>query len=304
MTETIETTRQRIVVGYDGSEASQVALTWALGEANARRAPVLIVHVLDTRADAVADETFTKGSSPQDRRQAAQRMLLAAEHESRREVPEVEVGSRVVEGETVPQLLEQLSSALMVVVGGGGLGEVAQLLVGSTGVQLVSHSPCPVVVVRSLEYVPPGPEAGQIVVGVDGADRSSDVLAFAFDEASLRGTGVTALHAWQEPFAELPAYRARNDAALLADLDREAHELLDDLLQPWREKYPDVPVRVEVVHGEPARALVHVSPGAALVVVGSRGRRGFATLLLGSVGHGVVHHARSAVALVRHRSVV
>jgi nucleotide-binding universal stress UspA family protein len=294
---------QRIVVGYDGSESSRVALTWALAEAAARNAPIVAVHVLDVATGPWASGSARSARTHDEVRGDGERLLLAAQHESRREAPDVELQTRLLEGPTAGTLLEQLADARMVVVGGGGLGELAQLLVGSTDIQLVNHAACPVVVVRSLEYQEPGPEAGRVVVGVDGAERSADVLAFAFEEASVRGTGLTAVHAWQEPFPELPRYGQQTHPGdwTLEVLEQDAQRTLGELLEPWREKMPDVPVRASVVRGEPARQLVAASPGAALVVVGSRGRRGFATLLLGSVGHSVVHHATAPVALVRHR---
>jgi nucleotide-binding universal stress UspA family protein len=295
---------QRIVVGYDGSESSRVALTWALTEAAARNAPIVAVHVLDGAIGPWASGAARSTRTRDELRADGERLLLAARHESRREAPDVDLQTRMLEGPTAGTLLEQLADARMVVVGSGGLGELAELLVGSTDVQLVNHASCPVVVVRSLEYQEPGPEAGRVVVGVDGAERSADVLAFAFEEASVRGTGLTAVHAWQAPFPELPQHGPHPGDWPVEVIDQDAHETLAELLAPWEEKMPDVPVRTRVVRGEPARQLVAASAGAALVVVGSRGRRGFATLLLGSVGHSVVHHAKAPVALVRHRTRV
>jgi nucleotide-binding universal stress UspA family protein len=190
----------------------------------------------------------------------------------------------------------------MVVVGSRGLAGFTELLVGSTVVQLVSHAPCPVVVVRSLPYLTPGDEAGRVIVGVDGSPSSDETLAFAFEEASLRGQGLTAVHAWHVPFMEVPSRGDVYDVELAAGVEAESRSHVAGALAPWRDKYPDVDVRQLVVHGDPVQTIVEASTGAALTVVGSRGRGGFRNLLLGSVSHGVVHHARSAVAVVRPRS--
>ncbi len=290
----------RIVVGFDGSESSRVALTWAMGAARERATSVLIVHALFQPIGSFAGFGSFVRPAEDAMRAAAERMLLAAEHESRLEQPGVEVSSRVIEGPPVPVLMEQLVGAQMGVVGGRGLGTFTELLLGSTALELVTYAPCPIVVVRSLDYTPPGPQAGRVVVGIDGSESSTDAVAFAFEEASLRGAGLTAMHAWEAPYYEVPVRSAPEpDQEFFAEVERGELRVLSEALAGWREKYPDVQVRQVLVHGGPAQALVGASPGAALVVVGSRGRGGFRSLLLGSVCHAVVNHARCAVAVVR-----
>jgi nucleotide-binding universal stress UspA family protein len=60
-----------------------------------------------------------------------------------------------------------------------------------------------------------------------------------------------------------------------------------------------VQIRTEVRYGAPAGVLVDVSHEASLLVVGSRGRGGFAGLLLGSVAQHCVQHAACPVVVVR-----
>jgi nucleotide-binding universal stress UspA family protein len=274
----------KVVVAYDGSESSRVALTWAAGAAAARGLPVLVVNVLTDASRAVAE-----------------RMLLAAEHEARREVTGVELETRVCEGPVVPTLLALLDDAEMAVVGSRGVGGFSELVLGSTALRLVEHARCPVVVVRSLGFEAPGPEADRVLVGVDGSAASSEAIGFAFAEASLRGCGLTAVHAWEPPFVEIPVKGIASYEEFLAAIERTEMRVLSESLAGWREKYPDVDVRQRLVRGSPARILVESSPGARLAVVGSRGQGGFTSLLLGSVSHAVVHHARCAVAVVRRQ---
>ena len=74
-----------------------------------------------------------------------------------------------------------------------------------------------------------------------------------------------------------------------------AEELLAERLAGWQEQYPDVQVTRIVEQAQPARQIVQQSEGAQLVVVGSRGRGGFAGLLVGSVGETVAQMARVPV---------
>ena len=74
--------------------------------------------------------------------------------------------------------------------------------------------------------------------------------------------------------------------------------VLAERLAGWREQYPDVQVDRTVVCDQPARQIVQWSEAAQPVVVGSRGRGGFAGMLVGSVGETVTEMARVPVVRV------
>ena len=82
-------------------------------------------------------------------------------------------------------------------------------------------------------------------------------------------------------------------------LEAQEQEALHESVARWSEKYPGIDVVAKSVVADPAKALVDESAGAELLVVGSHGRGGFAGLLLGSVSHAALHHARCPVAVVR-----
>jgi nucleotide-binding universal stress UspA family protein len=220
--------------------------------------------------------------------------------------PEVTVTTKLIEGAPAAALLKVLDEAQMIVVGTRGVGGFAELVVGSTSLKLATHAPCPVVVVRAdtaTETIDPGPEAGRVVVGVDGPEHVAvDAIAFAFEEAAARHTGLTVLHAWQEPFFDLPGKGVPVPKDLQIEQFQADHRRwLSEQLTVWQDKYPDVSVTVEIVPAHPAAVLAAASAGAELVVIGSHGHGGpHGVMTLGSVSHAVLHHAHCPVAVVRH----
>lgn len=281
-----------IVVGADGSRDSTRAIAWAADEATLRRCPLRIVHAVapwlyeqnvDPRLVSVREWLLAGG----------QEVIATAVEAARTQAEEIEVTGEVVPGGASRALLERARDAVMVVVGSHGVGTVAGLLLGSTALQVVSHTTVPAVVVRHMEPV----ARGEIAVGVDGLPAGEPALAVAFEEAGLRGARLRAVHVWSDPGTTGPGgmtplvYNPEMVAA-------EHRRWLNDAVARWREKYPEVEVVIEVVHGRPVRILSGVSARSDLLVVGTRGHGGFAGLVLGSVSHGLLHHAHCPLAVV------
>jgi nucleotide-binding universal stress UspA family protein len=132
----------------------------------------------------------------------------------------------------------------------------------------------------------------RIVVGVDGSECAERALEFAAHEASRWGALLHVVSAYEippdagwvvvpmEPFVE--AALASVDSAVT-----RAHEL-----------EPAVVTKGEHTHGFAGKVLVAASRGASLLVVGSRGRGEFRSLVLGSVSEHCVHHASCPVTIV------
>jgi nucleotide-binding universal stress UspA family protein len=138
-----------------------------------------------------------------------------------------------------------------------------------------------------------------VLVAVDGSPASNPAVGFAFAEAALRGVALVALHVWAHPVSIGPGDMQPlvYDEALVTD---EETRVLAEALAGWHDRFPDVEVRRQVVHGHIRKTIIEATAGAQLVVVGARGRGGFAGLLLGSVSQSVLHHAGCPTVIVAH----
>jgi nucleotide-binding universal stress UspA family protein len=285
--------RLPVVVGVDGSEHSRAAVALAVRQARLYGLPLRLVHAFVWPMLGVHVGPSPEGPTEGGLAAEADRLLADALAHAAALDPSVEATGEVVTGAPTPVLLAEAERAALVVLGDRGLGGFTGLLVGAIAVQVAAHAPGPVLVARGTPR-----DTGPVVVGVDGADGSGPALGFAFEEAAARGAELVAVHAFSghvppEVESELPLIYDADDVR------REEGRQLTELLAPHRHRFPKVRVTERLRSGRAARALVEASTEAQLVVVGARGRGGFAGLLLGSVSQAVLHHARCPVAIVR-----
>ena len=282
-----------VIVGVDGSDEALRAVTWAAREAVRRRLPLRVVNVLPKWA-ASSPPGSRHPEVSQWWRHEARRIVRQAVAHAERDFLDVPVQSAVIPGDPVPVLINEATSGALLVVGGHGLGELRGLLVGSVGLKLAGHTPCPLVIARGADPA----DGDEIVVGVDGSPESAAALDFAFGQAVLWNSRVRALHAWQPPLPPV-SLGAAIPAIDMTTYAHDAERILANALEPARRRYPDVKVDAEAVCGHPVRVLEEATGRAGLLVVGARGLGGLSGLVLGSVSHGVLHRARCPVAILR-----
>ncbi|MEU7872120.1 universal stress protein [Dactylosporangium sp. NPDC049140] len=269
-----------VVVGVDGSAQSASAVDWAAADAARRRRPLRIVHAyLWPVLHAPLGLPMPLGYERLMREMAGD-IVREAVTRATRIAPSLDVSIDMPVQQAAAALVEASRHADLVVVGNRGLGGFTGLLLGSVGVALAAHAVSPVVVVRPGRS-PDDRRAGRVVVGLDGSPDAGRALQLALEQASVRGSGLTAVRACRRPEDGLDG-----DALVASIAGRAA-------------KYPDVKINPAVVPGRAAAVLVERSAGAELLVVGSRGRGGFTGLLLGSVSQAAIHHAACPVAVVR-----
>lgn len=136
----------------------------------------------------------------------------------------------------------------------------------------------------------------RVVVGIDGSPGADVALRFALAEARLRDAELRVVCAWEIPAMALAGGYVAEE--LPGELERTARQTITDALERAGADRGAVGIETLAVEGQAAQALLEAADGADLLVVGTRGRGGFASLLLGSVSQAVAHHAQVPVAII------
>jgi nucleotide-binding universal stress UspA family protein len=283
-----------IAVAVDGSAESDAAVRWAAREALLRKADITLVHVV---APVVVTWPvgYLRASYAEWQEENAQHAIEQAQKIFQAEVGDEtlpSVRAHVIHDYVAPGLVTASRDAEMIVTGSRGLGGISGTLLGSVSRTLLHHAGCPIAIIHTN-----GTDAhhrtAPVLVGIDGSPASEAATALAFDEASRRNVDLVALHAW-------------SDVGITPVLgmdwqgfEDQGHEVLAERLAGLQEQYPDVHIQRRVVCDRPAHWLVDESDDSQLVVLGSRGRGGFAGLLLGSVSTAVAEAAKCPVLVVR-----
>jgi len=284
--------RYGIVVGVDGSAASDAAVFWAARDAGMRNVPLHLIHMFKTFVPTYPQIPMPSGVAEWQENDGRKVLELAAKI-AEDAVPtdrKISITSEVKCSPPVPTLVEMSKDADMIVVGSNGRGAVGRVVMGSVSSGVVHGAKCPVAVIRAEASYLPRSNQAPVLVGIDCSPASERALELAFDEASFRGVALVAFHAW----SDVAVYQFP-----WVDWKDEAERSLAEYLAGWKGRYPDVTVKRVISVDHPARGLIEESESAQLVVVGSHGRGGVASAVLGSVGNAVVHSVTTPVIVAR-----
>ena len=295
----MDTSTRTVVVGIDLSDTSDLALEWAAQEAARRRCHLLVVHTYSLPTYPAVRAGVPGGTVVTDLddsvRESSVQATTAAVGRVRASHPELDVRMQTGAGSPAEALVRASREAALVVVGARGLGAFRGMLLGSVSTHVCAHAHCPVVVVHEA---PTHSVAGaRVVVGVDGTQTSTEALAFAFEQASSRGVGLTVVHTWQLDAVD-------GTAASMAwtvdweQVGEQERSVVAEALAGFGEQYPTVDVRRDVAQGHPVEELARQSENACLLVVGTRGRGVVSGWVKGSVSQAIVRAAHCPVAVV------
>jgi nucleotide-binding universal stress UspA family protein len=224
-----------VTVGVDGSEESLRAVEWAALEARRHAWPLRIVS-----APAVMPRMHAYHASPAEiataLRGISARALDAAIIRSEEVATGLCIETGLLSGPSAVAVADSGADASMLVVGARGAGGFAAMMLGSVSRYVAAWAPCPVVVVREETTA----LHREIAVGIRDPEDVTGTLAFAFEEAALRGADLVAVHTWYwlpaAPHVSGPAgaLRPPDPAQIAAEEGRHLAAALDE----WHGKYP------------------------------------------------------------------
>ena len=145
-----------------------------------------------------------------------------------------------------------------------------------------------------------GPER-RIVVGVEGSGYARAALIWALEEAHHRGAVIEVVTCYSPtyvPAAPDLGYVPLDSFDLAAEVEKMQGEVIESAVEA-SDFGDEVEVRRVLQKGRPADTLMTAAEGATMLVVGHRGRGGFAGLRLGSVSQAIAHHSPCPLVIVR-----
>lgn len=296
-----------VLVGFDGSDQSVLALHYAARAAQRLDAPLTLVTAY-TVPTMIYPNLASMPPVPEDQaREAAAAEQLEEAHDHLHGYPGA-VEAFTVRGDAAAVLVELSAKARLAVVGARGRGGFLGRLLGTVSSALPEHAHCPTVVVPRQYEIGSGEGAERFAVVADdspvvaGVDRSpgSDAAArVAARAAQGRGAplhlvmSIPSPETWGGAYTMLmpdPGVLERQRQDIVADLETDADAL--------RAEFPEVTITCEVTLGDPVDELIERTRSAQLTVVGSRGHGRVAGALLGSVSRTVLAHAEGPVMVV------
>lgn len=266
-----------ILVGYGTHDHATAALRWAAQASGTLNRPLEVVSVFEPTFAEIAPDWY-------ERQLADRRAQIESQAGS---AGATDVGIQLLEGEPVKTFADFAHSDpnRLVVVGAHSNHGPGELGSGVPAHSLLHHLRSPLAVIHdSFEPL----AGGLLVVGVDGSAANAAALTWASNVAESAGGRVLAVFAFDpnDLMSTLPPGEHPHAEKIRAEVDAVA----------------TAPVELVLEEAHPVAALIDVAQRekAAAIVVGTRGRGGFAGLRTGHIPRELIDHSPTPVVIVPH----
>lgn len=276
------TTQDPIVVGYDGSTASEAALKWAAKAAHQSGMSLLIMHTADLFDDSQdPNGGLSNGADVEAEAKSIAERGSAIVREAMRDLP-VQIGGAFFSAQTDVQELS--ASTPMVVLGNHGESRINTLGLAAAAYAIIGYAHCPVVIVQDGTSELPGP-GRPVVVGVaDDSDRVVDTGAYL---AQRWGAPLLLTTTWS---AERTESGDPTESSQAKQTNRKAAERI-------RATHEDLNITGVVLQAEPVEGLTQSANNGGLLILGAR-VHSLAGAVLGSTSLGMLFQGKIPVMIV------
>ncbi|MDN6530000.1 MAG: universal stress protein [Brevibacterium sp.] len=312
-----------IIVGVDGSANSQCALQWAIRHAQLTASEIRLVAAYTVPGVNMSQAAIVY---PADYDTVIKRSVQQLVDDSAKTVTDasVPVSTVVFPGDASGVLVDNSKNADLAVIGARGRGGFTGRLLGSVALAMPAHAHCPTVVIPSTWPARPLPEkplpidlpvrssdaqtaiaesggrrpdfTGEVVAAIDPFETDGPVLRAAAEQARIYGlplhlVGITAAHVLSPEWMPSETH--------LEKMYDEAVTSREEAVESLKEEFPEVEVRWSIFDAPATEVLISATYTADLLMLGSRGRGGFVSTILGSTSQAVLSHAVCPTRVVR-----
>ncbi|MDN6124417.1 MAG: universal stress protein [Brevibacterium sp.] len=312
-----------IIVGVDGSANSQCALQWAIRHAQLTASEIRLVAAYTVPGVNMSQADIVY---PADYDTVIKRSVQQLVDDSAKTVTDasVPVSTVVFPGDASGVLVDNSKNADLAVIGARGRGGFTGRLLGSVALAKPAHAHSPPVVNPSTWPAPPLPEkplpndlpvrssaaktaiaesggrrpdfTGEVVAAIDPFETDGPVLRAAAVQARIYGlplhlVGITAAHVLSPEWMPSETH--------LEKMYDEAVTSREEAVESLKEEFPEVEVRWSIFDAPATEVLISATYTADLLMLGSRGRGGFVSTILGSTSQAVLSHAVCPTRVVR-----
>jgi len=286
-----------VVVGYDGSAASQRALVWAAAVSHALGDGLKIVHAVDLHVVRRRRGSALRPSSTS-LEMVAETMVGAPSTWPGRPLARSRVRAVHAFGGPVGELVDASMTADLVILGTRGRGRTRSALTGSVSSAVAARAYSPVVVLHDLGHAAPGARRD---VPVPGPEREV-VCALSPGSGDAHANRMERIVSGAARIAAGCSARLRLVTVLSPDAagpsDRAEPPTSPYAVATLGLTHPDLAVATQTLYGDPVEALTGTSRDCGLLVIGAPHRGGVGTVLVGTAPYRIIHDASCPVMLV------